>query len=144
MTTFTTSRLIAAPVEQVYAALSTPARLARWWGPAGFTNTFDVCEFKTGGRWSFTMHGPDGKSYANESIFTRIEPLHEVAIEHLSEPHFHLTITLTAEGNGTRVNSAQTFDTAQIATRVAAIVLRSNEQNLDRLAVEVGEKMRLG
>jgi uncharacterized protein YndB with AHSA1/START domain len=42
--------------------------LSRWWGPAGFTNTFEVCEFKKGGRWSFVMHGPDGRNYPNESV----------------------------------------------------------------------------
>src|SRR5438552_1429584 len=60
MTTFRTSREIAAPLNQVFAAFSDTQRLARWWGPAGFTNTFNVCEFKSGGRWSFVMHGPDG------------------------------------------------------------------------------------
>ena len=46
-------------------AFSDPVRLARWWGPAGFTNTFTICEFKPGGQWSFTMHGPDGTNYPN-------------------------------------------------------------------------------
>ena len=36
MTAFTTSRDIAATPTQVFAAISDPARLARWWGPAGF------------------------------------------------------------------------------------------------------------
>ena len=44
MTTFSTSREIPAPLAQVFAAISTPGRLARWWGPAGFRNTFKVCE----------------------------------------------------------------------------------------------------
>jgi hypothetical protein len=44
MTTFKTSREIPATVEQVFAAISDSERLARWWGPAGFTNTFNVCE----------------------------------------------------------------------------------------------------
>ncbi len=65
MSSLTTSREIPASVEHVFAAFSDPARLARWWGPAGFTNTFDVCEFKPGGQWSFTMHGPDGANYPN-------------------------------------------------------------------------------
>ncbi len=53
MSTFQTSREIPAPIDEVFAAIATPARLARWWGPAGFTNTFHVCEVKKGGRWSF-------------------------------------------------------------------------------------------
>jgi uncharacterized protein YndB with AHSA1/START domain len=50
MTTFSTSHEIPATVEQVFAAISDPQRLARWWGPAGFTNTFNVFELRNGGR----------------------------------------------------------------------------------------------
>ena len=73
MTTFFTSREISATPDEIFAAISTPDRLARWWGPAGFTNTFSLCEFKAGGRWAFVMHGPDGANYANENRFTEIE-----------------------------------------------------------------------
>lgn len=76
MTTFSTSREIPAPVEHVFAAFSHPERLSRWWGPADFTSTFSVCEFKNGGRWSFIMHGPDGRTYPNESGFAESNPVH--------------------------------------------------------------------
>jgi uncharacterized protein YndB with AHSA1/START domain len=102
MTTFSTSREIAAPVAQVFAAIADPQRLARWWGPAGFTNTFNVCEFKNGGRWSFVMHGPDGTDYANESVFAEIEAPHKVVVQHESEPRFRLTISLGAIGRRAR------------------------------------------
>src|SRR5580704_6466230 len=91
MTTFNTSREIPATVEQVFAAFSDPERLSRWWGPAGFTNTFTTCEFKPGGRWSFTMHGPDGKNYRNECLFAEIDSPRKIIVEHLSEPKYHLT-----------------------------------------------------
>jgi len=51
MTTFNASLEIPATIEQVFAALSHPERLARRGGSAGFTNTFNVCEFKSAGRW---------------------------------------------------------------------------------------------
>src|SRR5207253_34758 len=34
--------------------------------------TFNTCDFKPGGRWSFIMHGPDGRSYPNENVFAEI------------------------------------------------------------------------
>jgi uncharacterized protein YndB with AHSA1/START domain len=34
--TFSTSREIAASVSEVFAAISAPERLARWWGLRGF------------------------------------------------------------------------------------------------------------
>ncbi len=45
MSTFNTSRFFSAPPDVVFAALSSPERLAPW-GPEGFTNTFETFEFK--------------------------------------------------------------------------------------------------
>jgi uncharacterized protein YndB with AHSA1/START domain len=74
MNTFKTSREIPATPAAVFAAIADPQRLARWWGPDGFRNSFEVCDIRPGGAWKFTMHGPDGASYPNESVFFAIEP----------------------------------------------------------------------
>ncbi len=137
MTTFHTSREIPTTIEQIFAAISSPNRLSRWWGPAGFTNTFNVCEFKKGGRWSFVMHGPDGKDYPNDSLFAEIEPLKKVVVDHVSEPKFSLTIALEPSGKGTLVSWTQTFGNADMAERIRHICIPANEQNLDRLTDEV-------
>jgi uncharacterized protein YndB with AHSA1/START domain len=135
--TFQASREIPAAPERVFAAIGEPLRLARWWGPAGFTNTFKVCEFKSGGRWSYVMHGPNGASYPNESVFAEVEPPTRVVVQHESKPRYRLTITLAPSAGGTTVSWAQTFESADIARRVERIVVPANEQNLDRLSAEV-------
>jgi uncharacterized protein YndB with AHSA1/START domain len=140
MTAFDTSREIPATVEQVFAAISDPERLARWWGPTGFTNTFKVCEFKPGGRWSFIMHGPNGINYPNENVFAEIESLRKVVVQHVSEPKFHLTIVLTPSAAGTVVSWSQAFESSEVADRIEYIIVPANEQNLDRLALEVLRK----
>jgi uncharacterized protein YndB with AHSA1/START domain len=137
MTAFRTSRDIPASPDQVFAAFSDPQRLARWWGPAGFTNSFNVCEFKVGGRWSFVMHAPDGGHYPNESVFAEIEPPTKVVVQHVSKPKYRLTITLTPSTGGTTVSWAQAFESAEVASRIEHIVVPANEQNLDRLSTEV-------
>lgn len=135
---FVHTRLIDASPERLFAAISDPARLARWWGPKGFSNTFETFEFAPGGTWSFTMHGPDGTEYPNESVFVEIVPSRLVSIEHLSETHhFMLTISLQSKGSGTLVRWQQVFDTAEETNAGAHIVIEANEQNLDRLAAEV-------
>jgi uncharacterized protein YndB with AHSA1/START domain len=132
------SRLIPAKPGDVFAAMSASDRLARWWGPAGFTSTIRVFEFRPGGRWLFTLHGPDGKDYPNENRFTRIVHDRVFEIEHVSEDHhFVLTIELEAQGSNTIVKWRQTFDTAGHYQKVLAIVSVANEQNLERLAAEV-------
>jgi uncharacterized protein YndB with AHSA1/START domain len=140
MTTFRTSREIPATVEQVFAAFSDPERLARWWGPAGFTNTFSVCEFRAGGRWSFIMHGPDGRNYPNDSVFEEVEPPGKIVVQHVSEPKYRLTIALAPSATGTAVSWSQAFESSKAAGRLEHIVVPANEQNLDRLSAEVLRK----
>ena len=131
------SKLIPASPEQVFAALSAPERVAKWWGPAGFTNTIHKFEFAPGGQWLLTMHGPDGKDYPNESRFTRIEPGRIFEIEHFSGHHFFLTLELTAQETGPLLSWRQTFDTVEHYKRIAEFVATANQQNLERLAQEV-------
>jgi len=130
-------KLIAASPDQVFAAMRDPARVAKWWGPAGFTNTIQKYEFMPGGSWLLTMHGPDGKDYPNESRFTRIVADQLFEVEHLGGHHFVLTIELWPHAQGTTVAWRQTFDTTEHYNRLAEFVAAANEQNLERLAAEV-------
>jgi uncharacterized protein YndB with AHSA1/START domain len=43
-----TTRIINAPMETIYRAWSEPEHLAVWWGPAGFTNTFNEFNLRVG------------------------------------------------------------------------------------------------
>jgi uncharacterized protein YndB with AHSA1/START domain len=136
---FEHSRLIDAPPERVFRAFAEPERLARWWGPNGFSSTFDTFDFRAGGDWRFTMHGPDGTQYPNQSVFLEIRAPERIVVEHLGGMHhFVLVVTLAAVDAGrTRVGWRQVFDDADHRERIAAFVRPANEQNLDRLAAEV-------
>lgn len=135
---FRHSRRIDASPESVFAAFADPARVARWWGPSGFSSSIHTFEFRNGGQWTLTMHGPDGTDYPNELTFVDIDPPRRVVIEHVAEVHhFVLTVTLEADGTGTRVDWRQAFDSAAHKEEIAHIVHDANEQNLDRLTAEV-------
>jgi len=137
MTDFKTTRQFPQSPQEVFAAIADPERLGRWWGPAGFTNTFETCDFTPGGAWKFTMHGPDGANYANESVFAEIEPDRRVVIEHISAPKFRLTVELAPSDAGTLLSWTQTFDDPKVAAAVQRFVEPANEENLDRLAEEL-------
>lgn len=137
MNTFRTRRELPAPPANVFAAIQDPTRLARWWGPNGFTNAFDLFEFKPDGKWVFAMIGPDGRVYRNESVFGAIERDRQVIIHHVSAPKFVLTISLEGTAAGTRVSWEQVFDDPAVANAIRHIAEPANEQNLDRLAAAV-------
>ena len=131
--TVSTERILPANVQTVFAAFELPNRLAKWWGPIGFTNTFEQFEFKPGGRWIFVMHGPNGVDFANESVFREIESDRKVVIEHVAQPWFTLTVTLTARGDRTHLAWDQEFETPEVAAKMLPLSQTANEQNLDRL-----------
>lgn len=131
--TMRTSRVLPFSPAAIYAAFSSSELLAQWWGPEGFTNTFDVFEFKAGGQWKFVMHGPDGNDYPNESVFAVLEPNSKIVIEHVCAPLFTLTVKLNAVADGTHLSWEQAFADEATAQAVKHIVEPANEQNLDRL-----------
>jgi len=137
MSDFRNERILSASPSEVFDAHRDPKRLARWWGPEGFTNTFSRFEFVPGGKWSFIMHGSDGKDYPNESVFAEIEDNAHIRIDHVCEPRFVLDIRLHPHGTGTRLEWLADFENKAFAKSMESFLMSANEQNLDRLAAEV-------
>ena len=137
--TLRTSRTLPFSPRQIYGAFASPDLLASWWGPEGFSNTFEVFEFTTGGRWKFVMHGPDGKSYLNESFFEELVPDSKLVIHHACPPDFKLTVELTPDGEGTHLTWVQVFEDAETAKAVKQRAGSANEQNIDRLTIVLSE-----
>ena len=124
--------------EEIFRAIENGDRLARWWGPNGFSNTFEQFDFQPGGEWKFVMHGPNGQSYDNHSRFASIAKPERVVINHLSAPNFTLTISLDeTPSDATRVTWRMHFENRELRDKIAKFAVDANEQNFDRLAVEL-------
>lgn len=130
------SRLLPFAREQVFRAISEPQRLARWWGPAGFRNTFQQFEFRQGGEWKFVMHGPDGADYPNHLVIDELQPPGRIVMRHLP-PHFTNFVTLQEEDGGTRIQFRMVFEDAATRDALAPVCVPANEQNFDRLHAEL-------
>jgi uncharacterized protein YndB with AHSA1/START domain len=131
--TMRTSRTLPFTPKEIYRAFASADLLALWWGPEGFSNTFEIFEFTEGGRWKFIMHGPDGNSYPNESFFKELVTDSKIVIHHDCPPHFTLTVRLTPVSEGTHLTWEQVFEDAETAKAVKQRVGSANEQNIDRL-----------
>ena len=131
--TLRTSRTLPFSAKEIYGAFSSADLLALWWGPEGFSNTFEIFEFNEGGRWKFMMHAPDGSHYPNESSFEELVPDSKIVIHHDCPPNFKLTVKLTPDGKDTHLTWEQTFDDAETAQAVKKRAGSANEQNIDRL-----------
>ena len=60
--------------ERVFEALTDPAELVTWWGPAGFTTPEIEADLRVGGRFRFGMQPPDGELFHLAGEFLEIEP----------------------------------------------------------------------
>jgi uncharacterized protein YndB with AHSA1/START domain len=136
-----TSRIVKAPRHLVYKAWTDPNHLKLWWGPKGFTNTFTVFDFRVGGRWSFIMHGPDKGNFANECTFVAIKEPELLVWDRQSKPIFQVEVTFEkVSDNETKVTFKQKFKTAEECNKIKAFAPEKNEENMDRLEIEL-EKM---
>ncbi|HUJ76302.1 MAG TPA: SRPBCC domain-containing protein [bacterium] len=66
------TRVFDAPRSLVFQAWTDPRRLARWWGPQGFTNPVCEVDARVGGAWRIVMRGPDGTDYPCGGVYREV------------------------------------------------------------------------
>lgn len=130
------SRIVSYPIQQVFEAWANPEYLKQWWGPKGFTNTFNEHDFRIGGKWSFIMHGPDKGNYPNECEFIAIENPTLIAWKRYSKPLFKVVAEFEKiSDDATKIIFRMVFDTAEESNKLRPYVVDKNEENFDRLEV---------
>ena len=139
------ARILDAPRERVFAAWTDPARLARWWGPKGFRNTFHEFDPRPGGVWRFIMHGPDGRDYPNRIVYVEIVKPERLVYTHVSGPKFQATATFDEQGGKTTLTMRMLFDTAEERDRTVKVfgAVEGLQQTLGRLAEHVARTQGL-
>lgn len=72
-------RVLPAARSAVFAAFSDPDRLARWWGPEGFTIPRLSFQAQVGASYRIEMQPPTGDSFYLTGEFREVEPLDRLA-----------------------------------------------------------------
>ena len=54
------TRVVNAPRELVWEAMTNPQHVVQWWGPTGFTTTIEKMDVRPSGVWKHVMHGCTG------------------------------------------------------------------------------------
>ena len=113
----------AAPVEKVWQVWEDPRKLERWWGPPGFPATFVDHDLTPGGRAHYFMSGPDGEVYhgcwdvlavdAPTSIELDDAFADETGAPNPDLPVTRMRVTLSADGDTTRVEVVSTFSSRE-------------------------------
>jgi uncharacterized protein YndB with AHSA1/START domain len=134
------TRFYDAPVQMVWDAWTDPAQVAQWWGPRGFTLTTHSKDLRPGGSWVYTMHGPDGVDYPNDTKYIEVIPLSRLVYDHGAHdgkpPLFRVTVDFTDQGGGTtRMDMRMTHATPQALLESKKIIRKAGGNSTwDRLA----------
>lgn len=141
----TMTRLFDAPRDLVYRAWTERDRLARWWGPTGFTNPRCEIDVRPGGAIRIDMRAPDGKVYPMTGEFLEVVPPERLvflsaALDASGEPLFEIrnVVTFAEEGNKTKLTvHAKVLKARPEAAQHLAGMEMGWSLTLDRLAEEV-------
>jgi uncharacterized protein YndB with AHSA1/START domain len=137
-----TTRVLSFAREKVFRAWTDPSILKEWWGPAGFTNTFHEFNPVPGGKWRFIMHGPEKGNYANECVFLRVDEPSLIVWDRISQPHFQVVSTFEEIERGkTKLTFRMQFKSKEACDKLRPHVTGKNEENFDKLEVELGKMM---
>lgn len=142
------TRIYDAPVRMVWDAWTDPNHAAKWWGPRGFTITTHDKDFRPGGHWKYTMHGPDGTDYPNNTVYLEVEEFKKLVYDHGGNddqpPLFRVTVLFTEVDGKTLMEMSMMSPTPEAADEIRKIIkVAGGNSTWDRLA-EYLEKHKSG
>ena len=108
------TRLFDAPRELVFKTWTEPDRIARWWGPQGFTTVAHDMDVRPGGAYRFFMRSPEGTEFWKVGVYREIVPPERLVftfawLDADGRPGHEMlvTVTLAEEGAKTRMTLRQ-------------------------------------
>jgi len=134
------TRIFDAPRDLMFEVWTNPEHLAHWWGPNGFTITTHEMNFKPGGSWKFTMHGPNNMDFPNLVVYKEIVKPERLVWNHSADENenpgdFESTVTFEAIGEKTKITMRMVFRTKEekdmVVEKYGAI--EGNTQTMNRL-----------
>jgi uncharacterized protein YndB with AHSA1/START domain len=139
------TRLYDAPVTVVWDAWTDPKQLAQWWGPRGFTITTHSKDLRPGGNWKYTMHGPDGVDYPNNTKYLEVEKYAKLVYDHGGcgdrPPLFRVTVLFSELNGKTKMEMIMKLESAEAAEEIRKIIkMAGGNSTWDRLAEFVAKE----
>jgi uncharacterized protein YndB with AHSA1/START domain len=133
------TRIYDAPVRAVWDAWTDPQQVAQWWGPRGFTLTTHSKDFRVGGNWVYTMHGPEGVDYSSKTPYLEIEECVKLVYDHGGNddrpPLFRVTVLFSETDGKTKMEMSMALSTPEAAAEMRKFIKKAGgDATWDRLA----------
>lgn len=139
------TRVFDAPVNLVWDAWTDPKKAAKWWGPRGFSITTKSKDLKPGGKWIYTMHGPDGVDYPNVTTYFVVEPLKRLEYDHGANENqkalFRVNVLFSEAKGKTTMKMTMTFESPERAKELSVFIKQAGGNSTwDRLGEYLDEE----
>ena len=112
-----TERIFDASRERVFAAMTDPEQVTRWWGPRGMETVVDRMDVEAGGQWRFVHRMPDGSETGFRGTYREVTPPERIVqtFEWEGMPGHVLVETATLEdlGERTKLVTVSLFHTGE-------------------------------
>lgn len=131
-------RLLNAPRELVFTVWTNPEHNTHWYGPRGYKTVTHSMDLRTGGSWTFVMHGPEGVDYENWIGYSEVTPPERLVFKHgsiVDDPDaFNVTITFGDRGDMTQLRMHMVFNTVEQCDMVKSFgAVELGNQTVDKL-----------
>jgi uncharacterized protein YndB with AHSA1/START domain len=141
-------RVLNAPRERVWRAVTERDQVVQWWGPRAYTTVVDRLDLRVGGGWHFVHKDAKGNEYAFHGEYKAIDAPRSVTqtfvFEGIPDADSHAlteTMTLTeVEGGKTKIEVVSQYNNIEELEGMVASGMESGAvESYDRLA-ELVEK----
>ena len=132
-------RVYDAPVKLVWEAFTDVKHQAHWWGPRGFTITTKSKDLRPGGKWIYTMHGPDGTDWPNITTYHEVVKYEKLVYDHGGNEErpklFTVTVVFREELGKTLMTMIMAWDSEEAARESKKFIKQAGGNGTwDRLA----------
>jgi uncharacterized protein YndB with AHSA1/START domain len=134
-----------APRELVWQAFTEPERVARWFGPRGWTLPVCTMDVREGGEWHYCMRGPNGEESWGKAVYREIVPPERIVYtDQFADaqgkanprlPEMLITLRFEDVGGKTKLTSRTEFPTDADLQKILAMgVVKGLTETWDKLA----------
>lgn len=149
--TLVARRTFQAPKSKVWAAYTEADKLAKWWGPKGWTTEVKELNFSVGGTWFYTMTCKDpaqtdwyNKNSSGKAIYSVINPQDSFSYtDYFTDddgnvtpgmPTTNVTVLLTEANGKTTLSTTSAYDSPEALKQVLAMGMEEGfDQTWDNL-----------
>ena len=140
-------RVFDAPRDLVWAVITDPKRVTKWWGPRDYTTTVEEMDVRVVGRWRWINHTTGGEDVPFKGEYLEVVPPERLVYTEIwdvpgfdDRPAINTMVLEEVAGGRTRMTASSRFPSVEdLQGALATGMIGGALQTYDRLAEVIAE-----